>query len=566
VLQVGSAPAAAAPQTGILQTISDFMSLGANTVREVQEAIRLASGEAKQLLEQINTEVTELLAKVSDTYQANLYITIDSLDQFTRNKLLELQSLFEQVVDAVKDTVAFIGETILAVLRQVSLEIRRVSADIKRDLEEVILVGGITGSALLDRATNNALTIAAFAFLGIGLLLFIGLLLTRRMPTGPVAYAAIALALVYLVLFGSLALVPSARAYAMKNTGIGLREQMESVTATPRILDIFPQVIIVGTTKELEIWGSGLRHDNVTPTVRLQSLSLTPRAASNDLVVVDVAAITLSDGSSDVILQYNGQDGPRAIVRVARTPPPPAPADLIVTGLTIDPPAPLRGGYTRALVTIRNQGMGGTRKAFKVTWKPTVSGPTITNSVPALDAGVLTTVAFEHTYLQNGTFDTIATVDALGDIAEVTEANNTRTQRVTVNDPPARRARATVTFLQMTVHEDAKPISNGRMWLALSINGQKLRWPTSGTVSVVSGQSYSMSLTNSRDLAEGEPLSISITGWVDRSLVFDASAVMGMYQESFQSSAEWGKGIHDEKSTCKVGCYELHFRIDVVRL
>jgi hypothetical protein len=217
-------------------------------------------------------------------------------------------------------------------------------------------------------------------------------------------------------------------------------------------------------------------------------------------------------------------------------------------------------------VTIRNQGMGGTRKAFKVTWKPTVSGPTITNSVPALDAGALTTVAFEHTYLQNGTFDTIATVDALGDIAEVTEANNTRTQRVTVNDPPARRARATVTFLQMTVHEDAKPISNGRMWLALSINGQKLRWPTSGTVSVVSGQSYSMSLTNSRDLAEGEPLSISITGWVDRSLVFDASAVMGMYQESFQSSAEWGKGIHDEKSTCKVGCYELHFRIDVVRL
>ncbi len=122
VTQVGAVPAAAAPQPGFLQTISDFLSLGANTVRELQDAIRLASSEAKSLLEQINADVTALLAKVSDTYQENLYITIDSLDQFTRNKLLELQSLFEQVAEAARQIVAQVTAAAIEILRQASVE------------------------------------------------------------------------------------------------------------------------------------------------------------------------------------------------------------------------------------------------------------------------------------------------------------------------------------------------------------------------------------------------------------------------------------------------------------
>lgn len=53
-LLVGSnaMPAAAAPPAGVLQTVGDFLSLGANTMRELQEAIKLASGEAKQLLQE----------------------------------------------------------------------------------------------------------------------------------------------------------------------------------------------------------------------------------------------------------------------------------------------------------------------------------------------------------------------------------------------------------------------------------------------------------------------------------------------------------------------------------
>ena len=38
-------PAAAAPVAGVVQTIGDFLSLGANTVRELQEAIQIAGAE-----------------------------------------------------------------------------------------------------------------------------------------------------------------------------------------------------------------------------------------------------------------------------------------------------------------------------------------------------------------------------------------------------------------------------------------------------------------------------------------------------------------------------------------
>ena len=38
-------PAAAAPVAGVVQTVGDFLSLGANTIREIQKAIAVAGAE-----------------------------------------------------------------------------------------------------------------------------------------------------------------------------------------------------------------------------------------------------------------------------------------------------------------------------------------------------------------------------------------------------------------------------------------------------------------------------------------------------------------------------------------
>ena len=56
-----AAPApVAAPPAGVLQTLGDFLSLGANTVREIQQAITLAGQETRDTLDQLNGEITGL--------------------------------------------------------------------------------------------------------------------------------------------------------------------------------------------------------------------------------------------------------------------------------------------------------------------------------------------------------------------------------------------------------------------------------------------------------------------------------------------------------------------------
>jgi len=75
------------PAGAFLQTLGDLLSLGANTVREIQEAILLAGSEVSTILNGIDGTIRDLMDELEDKFQNNLNITIDSLDNATRNKL-----------------------------------------------------------------------------------------------------------------------------------------------------------------------------------------------------------------------------------------------------------------------------------------------------------------------------------------------------------------------------------------------------------------------------------------------------------------------------------------------
>ena len=64
---------------------------------------------------------------MSQTYQDNLNITINSLDAATRNKLLELQGLIDQVNQTLQQDIALVSQAAKDVIRQASLEVRRAS-------------------------------------------------------------------------------------------------------------------------------------------------------------------------------------------------------------------------------------------------------------------------------------------------------------------------------------------------------------------------------------------------------------------------------------------------------
>ena len=71
------------------------------------------------------------------------------------------------------------------------------------------------------------------------------------------------------MLFGALALVPSVRGYAMTYTGIGSSSAWKRLPTTAHSR-LMPDRIILGQTREIEVWGSGLRPEGSAPTENRQ--------------------------------------------------------------------------------------------------------------------------------------------------------------------------------------------------------------------------------------------------------------------------------------------------------
>jgi septum formation topological specificity factor MinE len=177
-------PATAAPEADIFQTIEDFISLGANTVREIDKAIEQAGYEMRATLEQLRNEINSMIQTLSETYQDNLNITLESLDGFTRNRIMELQVQMEKINAEIQKDITLASQAAKDVIQEASRQIHRTAIELEESLKNVLYFGGETVAYVVDRAVHNAILIISIVLFGLGLLLFIFLLFTRRMPEG----------------------------------------------------------------------------------------------------------------------------------------------------------------------------------------------------------------------------------------------------------------------------------------------------------------------------------------------------------------------------------------------
>ncbi len=548
----------------ILQTIGDFLSLGANTVREVQEAILLATGEGRALLEELQGRLNELLAEISQTYQDNLNITIDSLDAVTRNKLLEMQTILDQVNEQLQEDIRLISDEAQETIRTASREVQTAIVTLEQSLTNVIIVGGETAAFILDVAVFNAILIISLVLLAIGLLIFIWLLFSKRFPSGLAGVLAFIFIIAYVGVFGALILVPTARVTLMTFTGVGLKQRLDTVANQPRVVAVVPESILLGETDEVQVWGSGLLVNNQPPAVQIASSNVPLSASSQQQIVANVSSLNAPAGSTNLSLQYPERDPITAVVRIVVPTPVPQPPDLQITSFSISPSSPVQRQNARATITIRNAG-GLEARNFVLQWKPFAAHPGESTSISRLNPGASQTFNFDHAYINSGTADSVAVVDVFNAVAESNEGNNNQTRSVNVQVAPPRQARVTVNFTQITIESDADPFDSGELILDFNINGQTRRFPSSGARSMHDGdaitlnQSFTFTLQESRD-----SLNIFVNGTEEDSPgfpLFDNHDPMGSVSRSFNSGNQWGAGSRSDRSTCPDGCYTLHYTI-----
>jgi hypothetical protein len=228
---------------GGIRTVGDFLSLGANTVREAQEAsrilgaetretVRVTGAETRATLDQFTVNLQTLIETLSATYKDNLTVTIDSLDASITKQINKAVAAIDQVNELIKDDIKLISKESQDIIRTSSNEIQVITKQLEESFKNIIVLSAESTAYVIDRTTYNAVTLMSLGMLGTGLIFFIWLLFTRRIPSGIARILAFVFGTIYIGVFGSMALLPSVRASALINSGIGLEKTLKKYNAT----------------------------------------------------------------------------------------------------------------------------------------------------------------------------------------------------------------------------------------------------------------------------------------------------------------------------------------------
>ncbi|GAB4546238.1 MAG: hypothetical protein OHK0023_05550 [Anaerolineae bacterium] len=419
----------------------------------------------------VSREVNSVIETAKAAYADALNTTIDSFDAFTSRKLLDIQDLLYTLNDLLERNIALVRDTLIEVITTASAELRGAAADLQSRLQSLIVVGGETAVYVIDRTLFNVVQLVALILLGIGVLIFVGLLFREKRPKGLALALAVLLMFAFVAVFGAFALVPSVRAAALSATGLGIETQFEAAKAAkPEVFLASPSIIIRGETRSITLQGIHLRELG-EPRIVIGTQSLPINASDDRTIVVNTSDLTLPDGEHTLSVRYGDDEGARLVVQVrSPAPTPEPPADLSIRSFSLNPSSPVRGRSTTATIVVQNTGRTAAGR-FRVQWEA-IAGTTASSSemvVDSLAPGASRTVTLTYTYPNAGSFDTRARVDAGNTVTEANESNNISNLSIRV---VLRRAEVTVVFDRFVVAHDANGFGGTNVGMNFDVNGE----------------------------------------------------------------------------------------------
>lgn len=285
----------------LLQNIGDFISLGANTVRELQTAIETAGSESRSTLETLSTEIQSIVDLLSDKYQDNLEVTVSSVDELTRKKLYELQNLLTTVNGLLQEDISLVGSEVRESLKTAAQEATLLANSLTENLKDVVVVAGNTAVYVVERTTFNIVFIVSIILLAIGLLIFACMIFTKKLPKNIAAkVVAFLFMFIYVGAFGCLVFVPTIRVYALSAVG-GNVQKLAKSEKKPIVLSANPELVKIGETKKIEIRGVNFTAPGSKPRIFIGDVELDVQAYDDGKIVADVRRLSGSSDGSTIV-------------------------------------------------------------------------------------------------------------------------------------------------------------------------------------------------------------------------------------------------------------------------
>jgi hypothetical protein len=168
----------------------------------VRSATATLGAEIRQTVDFVLGEIDSIIGAARAAYADALNTTINNFDAFTSSKLLEVQQLLFTLNELVSQNIDLVRDRLIEVLTSARRELQGAAADIQARLQSLIVVGGETAVYVIDRTLFTVVQIIALILLGIGVLIFVGLLFREKRPQGGALVFAVLLMLAFIAVFG----------------------------------------------------------------------------------------------------------------------------------------------------------------------------------------------------------------------------------------------------------------------------------------------------------------------------------------------------------------------------
>jgi hypothetical protein len=173
--------------------------------------------ETRDTLDTFQANNAKTIQLLSEEYQGNLEVTIDSLDAGTQAILRNIEESLTVVNALLQDDIVLVTESSIEVIEAAGSELQQSVELLEQSVGNTVVLAGETTAYVIDRASNDTLAILSVLMLGIGFLLCIYLFFRHKIPEGKARYVAFALMIVYLIFFAVLTLSPEARAFLISH-------------------------------------------------------------------------------------------------------------------------------------------------------------------------------------------------------------------------------------------------------------------------------------------------------------------------------------------------------------
>lgn len=281
----------------------------------VDSMITHVGDEAKGILNDVNTLLTDLINRITGSYQGMLDMTLAELDEALRTDLLRLYTLVQKVQTDLQIAAGNLNDLVLADLKKATADARLVLAH----SQDVVVVAAMGASFMIRKAVFDGMFVASAVLLGIGLLVFMWLMIARGLPVDARARVlALGSFAAFVILFGAL-LLPPVRGTALAWSGFA--SEVKPLTA-PQIFDVSPSTIVLGRTSEILLVGARLAPTGQLPGVQVAGVDA-PVVGGNETLAVSIPAAALASklGTQSIrVTTSDGQVSTASVTIVAKRP------------------------------------------------------------------------------------------------------------------------------------------------------------------------------------------------------------------------------------------------------